>query len=187
VLPIGRQTPNVSKADRDLGFDDGQDNAAAVIDSFGASHLSPMPEVAVFLDAEINNPLHHLYFLGWSEGLIAEGKADLNNPIKFVPCLYAHHNDGHSWSELGKALDVGAVCGAAWIVFMDSKEFPFGPWQANRFTGKNMPNGVRVAVAQRILDIADEHRRTYDFNLVNPVHQDWLLPRLVFPAAPPVN
>lgn len=187
VLPLGRQTPNVSEADRDLGFNDGQNNAAAVLDSFGASHLSRMPEVAVFLDAEIDNPLHHLYFRGWSDGLTAGGKADPGNPIKFVPCLYAHHNDGHSWSELGKALDAGAVCGAAWIVFMDSKKFPIGPWQTDRFTGKKMPNGVRVAVAQRILDLADEHQRTYDFNLVNPAHQDWLLPRLVLPAAPLVS
>lgn len=186
VLPIGWQTPNVSKADRDLGFGDGQVNAAAVIDSFGASHLSGMPEVAVFLDAEIDNPLHHLYFQGWSDGLIAGGNADADNPVKFVPCLYAHHNYGTSWSELGKALTAGASCGAAWIVFMDSTNFPLGPWQTNRFTGKNMPAGVRVAIAQRILDVTDEHRRTYDFNLVNPAHQDWLLPRLVLPAAPPV-
>ncbi len=187
VLPIARQTQNVSEADRDLGFDDGQDNAAAVIGSFGASHLSQMPEVAVFLDAEINNPLHRLYFRGWSDGLIAGGNTDPNNPVKFMPCLYAHHNDGQSWNELGKALNDGAVCGAAWIVFMDSKKFPLGPWQIDRFTGKNMPDGVRVAVAQRILDLADEHQRTYDFNLVNPAHQDWLLPRLVLPAAPPIN
>jgi hypothetical protein len=187
VLPIGRQTSHVSRPDRDLGFDDGQDNAAAVIDSFGAPLLSQLPEVAVFLDAEIDNPLHHLYFQGWSEGLIAGGSADSDNPVKFVPCLYAHHNDGQSWSELGKAIAAGAVCGAAWIVFMDSTDFPLGPWQTDRFTGRNMPDGVRVAVAQRILDLTDEHRRTYDFNLVNPAHQDWLLPRLVLPAAPSIT
>jgi len=32
-----------------------------------------------------------------------------------------------------------------------------------------------------------EHQRTDNFNLVNPTHQDWLLPGLVFPAAPPVH
>ena len=187
VLPVGRQTPNVSEADRDLGFADGQDNAGAMISSFGASQLSQMPEVAVFLDAEINNPLHHLYFQGWSDGLIAGGNVDPANPVKFVPCLYAHHNDGHSWSELGRALAAGAVCGAAWIVFMDTGSFPLGPWRTERFTGKNMPDGVRVAIAQRILDLTDEQHRTYDFNLVNPAHQDWILPRLVLPTAPPIS
>jgi hypothetical protein len=61
--------------------------------------------------------------------------------------------------------------------------FPIGPWQPARFTGKNMPTSVRVAIAQRVLDFQDSEHRAYDFNLVNPAHQDWLLPRLVLPPA----
>ena len=180
VLPVGRQTANVSEPDSDLGRQDGGDNAAAIIATFGADHLSTMPEVAVFLDAEINNPLNHVYYQGWSAGLIAGGSSQ---NVKFAPCVYGHHNDGETWSELGKALSAGSICGAAWIVFMDSMNFPIGPWQPARFTGKNMPAGVRVAIAQRVLDFQDSEHRAYDFNLVNPAHQDWLLPRLVLPPA----
>jgi hypothetical protein len=180
VLPVGRQTANVNKPDSDLGRQDGGDNAAAIIASFGAAHLSTMPEVAVFLDAEINNPLNHIYYQGWSAGLVAGGTSQ---NIKFVPCVYGHHNDGHTWSELGQAISGGSICGAAWIVFMDSMNFPIGPWQPARFTGKNMPAGVRVAIAQRVLDYRDPQGRAYDFDLVNPAHQDWLLPRLVLPQA----
>src|SRR5216683_4813914 len=104
ILPVGRQTDNVSKPDSNLGRHDGDNNAAAIIASFGAAHLATMPEVAVFLDAEINTPLNHLYYEGWSAGLIAGGSS-LN--VKFVPCVYGHHNDGHTWSELGKAIGGG--------------------------------------------------------------------------------
>ena len=180
VLPVGRQTGNVGEPDSDLGRQDGGDNAAAVIASFGAVHLSTMPEVAVFLDAEIGTPLNHIYYQGWSAGLIAGGTSQ---NVKFVPCVYAHHNDGNTWSELGKAISGGSICGAAWIVFMDSMNFPIGPWQPARFTGKNMPTSVRVAIAQRVLDFKDQQSRAYDFDLVNPAHQDWLLPRLVLPQA----
>jgi len=182
-LPVGRQTANVSEPDSDLGQQDGGDNAAAIIATFGADHLSTMPEVAVFLDAEINNPLNHVYYQGWSAGLIAGGSSQ---NVKFAPCVYGHHNDGETWSELGKALSAGSICGAAWIVFMDSMNFPIGPWQPARFTGKNMPASVRVAIAQRVLDFQDSEHRAYDFNLVNPAHQNWLLPRLVLPPASPV-
>jgi hypothetical protein len=178
VLPVARQTGNVSQPDRELGRQDGSDNAAAIIASFGAAHLSTMPEVAVFLDAEINNPLNHVYYQGWSSALIAAGNSQ---NVKFVPCVYGHHNDGTTWSELGKAINGGSICGAAWIVFMDSMTFPIGPWQPARFTGKNMPASVRVAIAQRVLDFKDQQGRAYDFDLVNPAHQDWLLPRLVLP------
>jgi len=61
VLPVGRQTANVNKPNRALGRQDGLDNAAAMIASFGANHLSAMTQVAVFLDAEIDNPLNHVY------------------------------------------------------------------------------------------------------------------------------
>jgi hypothetical protein len=177
VLPIARQTPNVSKPDIDLGRDDGADNAAALIDSFGADHLSTMPEVAVFLDAEPDHPLNHLYYQGWSAGLIAGG---ISQNVQFAPCVYAHHRDGVSWSAVGDAISAGAICHAAWIVFMESTDFPIGPWK-ERFTGTNMPSSVRVAITQRILDLADPQGRAYDFDLVNPDHKDWLLPRLVLP------
>ena len=98
VLPVGRQTANVSQPDSDLGRQDGDDNAAAIIASFGADHLSKMQGVAVFLDAEIGNPLNHIYYEGWNAGLIAGGASQ---DVKFVPCVYGHHNDGHTWSELG--------------------------------------------------------------------------------------
>ena len=179
VLPVGRQTDNVSQPDTALGRQDGGNNAAAIIASFGAATLAAMPGVAVFLDAEIDNALNHLYYQGWSEGLIAGGSDD---GIKFVPCLYAHHNDGNTFSELGEAMAAGAVCGAAWIVFMDTGNFPIGPWQA-KFVGKNMPAGLPVAITQRVLDFQDPQGRAYDFDLVNPAHQDWLLPRLILPPA----
>jgi hypothetical protein len=177
VLPIARQTPNVSVPDQNLGHSDGLQNAAAVIASFGATNLSGMPEVAVFLDAEIDNPLSHIYYLGWSAGLIQGGAPNVN----FLPCVYAHHNDKPTWSEVGTAMGQGATCGAAWIVFMDSGTFPIGPWQP-KFTSATMPPSVRVAITQRILDFTDSQQRTYDFDLVNPAHQDWLLPRLVLPS-----
>jgi hypothetical protein len=177
VLPIARQTPNVSSTDQNLGKSDGQQNAAAIIASFGASALASLPEVAVFLDAEIDNSLNHNYYLGWSAGLIQGGAPN----VKFIPCLYAHHNDKTTWAEVGKAMDQGAICGAAWIVFMDLGTFPIGPWQA-KFTSATMPPTLPVVMVQRILDFVDSHHRTYDFDLVNPDHQDWLLQRLVIPS-----
>jgi hypothetical protein len=104
----------------------------------------------------------------------------------FGPCLYAHHNDARSWTEVGTAIRNGAVCGAAWIVFEDTSTFPIAPWQA-KFTSPRMPAVVRVAITQRILDLSDLRRRRYDFDLVNPARQDWLLPRLGLPQAIPVS
>jgi len=182
VLPVGRQTANVDTPDRRLGHQDGLNNAAAMIASFGAAHLAMMTEVAVFLDVEIDTPLNHVYYDGWSEGLIAGGR---DSNVRFAPCIYGHHNDGTTWQELGKAISNGAVCGAAWIVFMESMNFPIGPWKS-KFTGRNMPPDVRVAIAQRVLDFKDAQGRAYDFDLVNPAHQDWLLQRLILPKAAPV-
>jgi hypothetical protein len=67
---------------------------------------------------------------------------------------------------------------------MDTGKFPIGPWQT-KFTSPHMPATVRVAITQRILDFRDNQHRTYDFDLVNPAHQDWLLQRLTVPAAVP--
>jgi hypothetical protein len=80
-------------------------------------------------------------------------------------------------------MNQGATCGAAWIVYMDSGTFPIGPWEA-RFTSATMPSSLPVVMVQRILDFKDSALppRTYDFDLVNPVYQDWLLQRLVLPA-----
>src|SRR5204862_7732893 len=145
-------TANVSEPDSALGEHDVGDIAAAIIATFVADHLSTMPEVAVFLDAEINNPLNHIYYQGWSAGLIAGGSSQ---NVKFAPCVYGHHNDGETWSELGKALSAGSICGAAWIVFMDSMNFPIRPLPTAGFMGKNMPASVRVAIAQRGVDFQD--------------------------------
>lgn len=179
VLPVARQTNHVNSTDSNLGKTDGEQNAQALIASFGADVLEALPEVAVFLDAEIGNPLNHNYYLGWSAGLIQGGAPN----IKFVPCLYAHHNDQQTWSEVGNAMNQGATCGAAWIVYMDSGTFPIGPWGA-RFTSATMPSGLPVVMVQRILDFRDSASppNTYDFDLVNPAYQDWLLQRLVLPA-----
>ncbi|MBV9829061.1 MAG: hypothetical protein JO001_25855 [Alphaproteobacteria bacterium] len=178
VLAIGRQTTHVDQPNRDLGHTDGRDNAAALIKSFGEDHLASMPEVAVFLDAEIDTPLHHIYYEGWSAGLIEGG----NGKVKFAPCLYAHHNDGTTWRELARAMGEGARCDAAWIVFMELGNFPIGPWKST-FRGKNMSADLKVAITQRVLDLSDDDGRTYDFDLVNPDLQDWLLPRLILPRA----
>jgi hypothetical protein len=177
VLPVGRQTAHVNTPDRDLGHTDGLNNAAALIAGFGQDLLAAMPEVAVFLDAEIDNPLNHVYFQGWSAGLLEGGQGT----VKFAPCVYGHHNDATTWGELHQAMAAGARCDATWIVFMQSAEFPIGPWQPT-FRGKNMADDIKVAIAQRILDLTDDDGRTYDFDLVNPDLQEWLLPRLVLPA-----
>lgn len=198
VLPLGRQTPNVGGS-KELGYEDGLRNAAAIIASFGAVHLSKMTGVAVFLDVEPSTPLSRNYYLGWSEGLIDAGQkamvdfsseveaveSESNPQITFAPCVYGHHSDNATWKALQKSIDNGAQCEAAWVVYMDSKKpkFPIGPWRSGDFTSKYMPPSVRVVLCQRILDYKDAKHRSYDFDLANEDHKDWLFDRLVIPEA----
>jgi hypothetical protein len=196
VLPIARQTGNVCKADRGLGYADGMRNAAAILSAFGAVHLSQMTEVLVFLDVEPNTPLNQTYYEGWSVGLVEAGTkcmVDFADEVKggivppgtivgFAPSVYGHHSDSATWSALKTAVDGGAQCEAAWVVYMDANpSFPIGPWKA-KYTSNHMPRSVRVVLCQRILDFVDAKNRQYDFDLANPSHKDWMLDRLVLPT-----
>jgi hypothetical protein len=197
VLPIARQTGNVCIADSGLGYADGMRNAAAILSAFGAVHLSQMTGVLVFLDVEPETPLSQAYYEGWSAGLIAAGRKDMvdfadevkghivpQGPIVgFVPSVYGHHSDSETWSALTKAVDGGAPCDAAWVVYMDENpNFPIGPWKA-KYTSPQMPQSVRVVLCQRILDFLDAKGREYDFDLANPKYKDWMLDRLVVPTS----
>jgi hypothetical protein len=84
VLPIARQTRNVSQADKDLRYADGVRNAAALISSFGAVRLSKMPGVVIFLDVEPETPLNRAYYEGWSAGLV---EASINTQRPFADAL----------------------------------------------------------------------------------------------------
>jgi hypothetical protein len=189
VLPVARQTRNVCKADSRLGYADGMRNAAAILSAFGAVHLSQMAGVLVFLDVEPETPLSQAYYEGWSAGLIEAGKKDMvdfadevralivppGTIVQFAPSVYGHHSDSETWSALAKAVDGGAQCDAAWVVYMDiNPSFPIGPWKA-KYTSLQMPQSVRVVLCQRILDFVDAKKREYDFDLANPTHKDWML------------
>lgn len=156
-----------------------------------------MPGVLVFLDVEPETPLSKDYYDGWSAGLMDAGNKSMIDftdevrghkvppgaTVQFVPSVYGHHSDSETWSALSKAVDGGAVCEAAWVVYMDKKpSFPIGPWKAS-FTSPYMPQSVRVVLCQRILDFVDDKNREYDFDLVNPTHKGWMLDRLVLPMA----
>ena len=194
IVPVARQTPDVAVADQNFGYAAGLRNAAALIASFGAAYLSQLTNgIAVFLDVEMNTPLTHQYFIGWSSGLIdggakslidfrdevAAGKLPKGASINFIPCIYGHHAADKTWQELQLAITGGAKCGAAWVVYEDANPtFPIGPWNAN-YTNRYMPAQVPVVLCQRILDY--NNNGGFDFDLVNPAHQAWLLQRLVLP------
>ncbi len=194
VLPIARQTNEVSGTERE-GFMAGQRNAAAILAAFGAMHLSNMSDgICVFLDVENNPTLSKEYYTGWAAGLVLGGQSsmidfgdeirllriDPNTHVRFLPCVYAHHNARATWRAPGKAIDDGAECYGSWVVYMDADRFPIWPWRAE-FTSPEMPPTVPVVACQRILDHVEDGQ-SIDFNLANPSHHSWLLPRLVLPA-----
>jgi hypothetical protein len=195
VLPLARQTPDVCKADKNLGYAAGLRNAAALVAAFGAVHLSQLKNgVVVFLDAEPATPLNSDYYSGWSSGLVDAGMKSVidfrdeiaanivpaGTTISFVPCVYGHHADDATWKALATAVGAGAACGAAWVVYEDlpPPQFPIGPWRPV-YTNQYMPAQVPVVLCQRILDYGEGG---FDFDLVNPASQNWLLQRLVLPG-----
>jgi hypothetical protein len=192
VLPVGRQTNEVGGTKQE-GLLAGQRNAAAILAAFGALHLSSMEGVCVFLDVENNVTLSKEYYVGWADGLIQAGRRimidfadevqllniDANTHVRFLPCVYGHHNARDTWGALGKAVDAGAECHGSWIVHMDADRFPIWPWRAE-FTSSGMPSSVPVVACQRILDHV-EGRQRIDFDLANPDYHEWLLSRLVLP------
>lgn len=196
MLPIARQTNQVDGYEQ-LGFQHGLRNAAAVLAAFGAAHLARIQNgVRVFLDVEPSDPLSPAYYKGWSAGLMAAGgdvMIDLSDEVnsglvpvdvtvKFRPCVYGHHAAGRTWQALGLAIDDGAVCEGAWIVYMDRKaRFPIWPWRSS-FTSRDMPGGVPVLACQRILDWSEDGQNL-DYNLANPAHVSDFLDTLVLPAA----
>ncbi|TBE49938.1 hypothetical protein ELH06_12590 [Rhizobium ruizarguesonis] len=197
VLPVARQTNHVNKNDDQLGYKDGLRNAAAIMAAFGASLLAKQAQVLVFLDVEPSGPLNVNYFNGWSRGLTEAGASAMidfsdevaaktlppSAKISFAPAVYGHHADAATWSALSNAVSAGAPCEAAWVVYMDTNpKFPIGPW-LSQYTSPKMPASVPVVLCQRILDYRDAKKRSYDFDLANPDHKDWLLDRLVIPDA----
>jgi len=91
LLPIARQTSNVGGSERD-GERDGKHNAAAIIEALGANYLTQSDvEPLVFLDTEPEGSgpaLSFDYYVGWANGLIAEGLRQTANKVFFQPGVY---------------------------------------------------------------------------------------------------
>jgi hypothetical protein len=109
VLPLGRQTPNVNKAEK-IGTADGKSNVAALLKAFPASFLKQQGNgFYMFLDVEGDPHLSVDYWKGWHKG-VKEGGAGL-----ILPCIYATQGDTETWTALAEAAKAGAPPHAAWV------------------------------------------------------------------------
>jgi hypothetical protein len=179
VLPLARQTNHVGGTSQ-MGDRDARGNAQAIIEAFGASYLSSLPNgVLVVLDAEMEAGQPNLsteYYLGWSRGLIAEGQKP-GNAIRFNPAAYCSRDATETWSALNAAIAQGASCAGAWIAcYIAGKGLcaPAPTWSDARVTPPNLSCPV---LAWQYL----EECKTIDFNQANPAHQDNFLGQLVLP------
>jgi hypothetical protein len=179
VLPIGRQTRRVGGS-RAEGEQDGRSNAQAVLTAFGADYLATLDnQPFVFLDVEQDTPLSTEYFLGWSDGLMDEGRAGSGGRVEFTPAIYSSQGARPTWEALRRAVAQGAVCGAAWIAryvvadgcasmpnWSDSRVAPAG----------GLPAGCAAVAWQYAQNC---HR--IDLNQVNPAAEADFLRRLILP------
>lgn len=135
VLPIARQTKRVNGTRAD-GVTDGNNNAQAVLDAFGANYLAKQGGVfLIFLDVEddkANPALSAEYWKGWTTGL-AQGTAGTN--ITFKPALYVRQYANNTWNSLAQAMKDGAPCAALYVAhWCTTKHCPIPPpdWSADK-------------------------------------------------------
>jgi hypothetical protein len=115
VLPIARQTKNVSGTHAD-GSADAAQNADDLIATFGADYLASLSgEFYMFLDVEGNPSLSQAYYAGWAQTLPSHSSSATSGRTKILPCVYATQSDHSTWSSVTAAVGTGARCMGAWI------------------------------------------------------------------------
>ena len=116
VLPIARQTSNVSGSSATGGLD-AQNNVQATFSSFTWEYLAQQGgEYLVYLDVEgaPNPSLSVEYWTGWSHTLRDYSREVSSNNVTLLPGIYCNF-DHHTWQSLDYAVHHGAPCASAWV------------------------------------------------------------------------
>lgn len=202
LLPIARQTSNVGGSERD-GERDGKHNAAAIIEALGANYLTQSDvEPLVFLDTEPEGSgpaLSFDYYVGWANGLIAEGLRQTANKVFFQPGVYL--NSGGREGNGPKAarviakvaehvannqLDQRLLCRAVWAALYGDRT-PVSPppaWSDSQTRLPDLPSSCAVVAWQWAEAKDNIPRLPIDPNIINQACSSILLDHLLVPPRP---
>jgi hypothetical protein len=115
VLPVARQTGRVNLTDVE-GAQDGADNAADFLETFGSAYLAAQGGVfLIFLDVEGAPSLSADYYAGWAQAVASQSNAATGGGVTLRPAVYATQADQPTWAALEQATAAGAACAGLWI------------------------------------------------------------------------
>ena len=180
VLPLGRQTNHVDGS-KELGRDDGENNASAIVAAFGPATLAAMPAgLLVFLDVE--GPPHQSlsadYYAGWSAGLVEKAQSA---HVTLIPGVYGAQGDDRTWANLVSAIGAGAHCAGIWSARPVTVGcHPLRPYDEHLTRPRHLPQTVKILIWQCV-----QKCHHLDFNMLNPSFEADTLSKLVPPAAAP--
>lgn len=191
ILPIGDQTKHVNGTMLS-GTNDGNANAADIINTFGADYLASQGvEYFVPLDCEGDPDLSVAYWTGWSAAILATSKSMSGGRVKLLPMVYASSGDGGTWAALKAAMANGALCFGAWVASYETTaatNLPLNPaWNPNR-AKMTMPDGssppnVPIFLWQ-FAGFPSGTFEPHDCNMINPaIDSKAFLARCILPPS----
>ncbi len=182
LLPIARQTPEVGGTAA-TGRMHAQQNAAAFFEAIKPAYLyGTAPDVLMFLDVEIKNPLSADYYSGWSDELQNQGALISGNTVTLHAALYMSQGDRATAAALTSAVAAGALCAGVWIArYNPDICAPPAAWNDALVTP---PGGLPCPI------LAWQYASAcpgYDASQTNPAHEPIFLTRLPLPPGASVT